>query len=50
MSAASLDVGYPLRFARVQVVLRVVIIWLAALIGIPFWLIIYLGCPCWLRC
>jgi Domain of unknown function (DUF4389) len=45
MSAASLDVSYPQRFDRVQVVLRVVIIWLAALIGIPFWLILYLGFP-----
>lgn len=39
------DVGYPNRLDRVQVVLRVVIIWLAALIGIPFWLILYLGFP-----
>lgn len=45
MSVAVFDVGYPQRFDRVQVVLRVVIIWLAALIGIPFWLILYLGFP-----
>jgi hypothetical protein len=45
MSAALFDVSYPQRFDRVQVVLRVVIIWLAALIGIPFWLILYLGFP-----
>ena len=45
MSAAVFDVSYPQRFDRVQVVLRVVIIWLAALIGIPFWLILYLGFP-----
>jgi len=45
MSAAVFEVSYPQRFDRVQVVLRVVIIWLAALIGIPFWLIVYLGFP-----
>jgi hypothetical protein len=45
MWAAVFEVSYPQRFDRVQVVLRVVIIWLAALIGIPFWLILYLGFP-----
>ncbi len=45
MAGAVFDVTYPRRFDRVQVVLRVVIIWLAALIGIPFWLILYLGFP-----
>ena len=36
MSVAVFDVSYSQRFDRIQVVLRVVIIWLAALIGIPF--------------
>lgn len=45
MSAAVFDVSYPQRFERVQVVLRVVILWLAALIGIPFGWILYLGVP-----
>ena len=45
MSAAIFDVTVPQRFDRVQVVLRVVIIWLAALIGIPLWWILYLGFP-----
>lgn len=45
MNGAVFEVSYPQRFDRVQVVLRVVIIWLAALIGIPFWLILYLGFP-----
>ena len=45
MRAADFDVSYPQRFDRVQVVLRVVIIWLAALIGIPFGWILYLGFP-----
>jgi hypothetical protein len=45
MQTAVFDVIYPQRFDRVQVVLRVVIVWLAALIGIPFWLILYLGFP-----
>jgi hypothetical protein len=39
------EVGYPQRFDRVQVVLRVVIIWLAVLVGIPFGWILYLGFP-----
>jgi Domain of unknown function (DUF4389) len=45
MSAAVFDVSYPQRFDRIQVVLRVVIIWLVALIGIPFGWILYLGFP-----
>ncbi len=45
MSAAVFDVSYPQRFDRIQVVLRAVIIWLAALIGIPFGWILYLGFP-----
>jgi hypothetical protein len=45
MSAAVFDVGYPQRFARVQVVLRVVIVVLVAVIGIPFGWILYLGFP-----
>ena len=45
MPAAALDVSYPQRFDRVQVVLRVVIIWLVALVGIPFGWILYLGFP-----
>jgi len=45
MPAAVFDVSYPPRFDRVQVVLRVVIIWLVALIGIPFGWILYLGFP-----
>lgn len=43
--SAVFDVSYPQRFDRTQVVLRVVIIWLAALIGIPFGWILYLGLP-----
>jgi len=45
MSAAVVEVTYPQRFERVQVVLRIVIIWLVALIGIPFGWILYLGFP-----
>jgi hypothetical protein len=45
MSAADFEVSYPRRFARVQVVLRVVIVVLAALVGIPFGWILYLGFP-----
>jgi hypothetical protein len=45
VSVAVFDVGYPGRFARVQVALRVVIIWLVALIGIPVGWILYLGVP-----
>jgi hypothetical protein len=45
MSAAVFEVSYPRRFARVQVVLRVVIVVLAALLGIPFGWILYLGFP-----
>src|SRR5262249_49021279 len=44
-AAAFFDVSYPQRFDRVQVVLRVVIIWLVALVGIPFGWILYLGFP-----
>jgi Domain of unknown function (DUF4389) len=43
--AAIFEVSYPQRFDRIQVVLRIVIIWLAALIGIPFGWILYLGFP-----
>ncbi len=39
------DVGYPQRFARVQVALRIVIVVLVAMIGIPFGWILYLGFP-----
>jgi hypothetical protein len=39
------DVGYPPRFARAQVALRVVILILAAIIGIPLGWILYLGFP-----
>jgi Domain of unknown function (DUF4389) len=45
MSSAVIEVTFPRRFERVQVVLRIVIIWLAALIGIPFGWILYLGFP-----
>jgi uncharacterized protein DUF4389 len=45
MPAAAFDVSYPQRFDRVQVVLRIVIIWLVALVGIPFGWILYLGFP-----
>jgi hypothetical protein len=45
MRAAVFDSRYPERFDRVQVVLRVVIVWLAALMGIPFGWILYLGFP-----
>lgn len=45
MPAAAFDVTYPQRFDRVQVVLRVVIIWLVALVGIPVGWILYLGFP-----
>ena len=45
MSAALLDVTYPQGFARVQVVLRVLIVVLAVMIGIPFGWILYLGFP-----
>jgi hypothetical protein len=45
MSAAVFDVGYPRRFDRAQVVLRVVILVLVALIGIPVGWILYLGFP-----
>ncbi len=38
-------VDYPKRFERVQVLLRAVIIWLAALVGIPLGWILYLGFP-----
>ncbi len=39
------DVAAPARFARVQVGLRVVIVILAAMVGIPFGWILYLGFP-----
>jgi hypothetical protein len=45
MKEAVFEVSCPQRFDRVQVVLRVVIIWLAALVGIPFGWILYLGFP-----
>jgi hypothetical protein len=45
MSTTAFAVDYPQRFDRIQVVLRIVIIWLAALIGIPFFWILYLGFP-----
>jgi hypothetical protein len=45
MSEVVFEVSYPQRFDRVQVVLRVVIIWLAALVGIPFGWILYLSFP-----
>ena len=45
MGEVVFEVGYPRRFDRVQVVLRVVVVWLAALVGIPFGWILYLGFP-----
>jgi hypothetical protein len=45
MSAVVFDASYPQRFDRVQVVLRVVIIWLVALLGLPLGWILYLGFP-----
>ena len=45
MTPAVFDVGYQERFDRVQVVMRVVILLLIAIIGIPIWLILYLGLP-----
>ena len=45
MSSAVFDVSYPERFDRVQVVMRVVILLLIAIIGIPIWWILYLGLP-----
>jgi Domain of unknown function (DUF4389) len=45
MRPAIFDVRYPQRFTRVQVVLRIAILILAAMIGIPFGWILYLGFP-----
>jgi hypothetical protein len=45
MSSVIFDVRYPERFDRVQVVMRVVILLLIAIIGIPVWWILYLGLP-----
>jgi hypothetical protein len=45
MTAVVFNAKYPQRFDRIQVVLRVVIVWLVALVGIPFGWILYLGFP-----
>jgi hypothetical protein len=45
MTPVVFDVPYPSRFERGQVVLRIVILFLAAMIGIPFGWILYLGFP-----
>jgi hypothetical protein len=45
MSPVVFDASYPQRFARVQVALRIAIVVLAAMIGIPFGWILYLGFP-----
>ena len=45
MSPVVFDVRYPQRFARAQVVLRIAILVLAAMIGIPVGWILYLGFP-----
>ena len=45
MSSAVFDVPYPERLERVQVAMRVAILILIGIIGLPIWWIVYLGLP-----